>query len=220
MQWQLRLWILACTFKPLSGRGWGGWGKYFPHLLLVCSFVLSPVPTHKKNSSEILCLRFLILFFTLCGSCSLCFLNTMANPISHCLFPPKTDFLTLGPSLPLLVLPMSGWMEAGTWKHSGMLHPSCTVLSHDSAEHNWGSQCAAQVHNWKQNCGFGEPNVRYRGNCLTEVVPMPQLMSLWSMTKPTKNQHSDVLAAAEVKDKVSTCFGGASSRLGIQCLLN
>lgn len=73
--------------------------KYITHFLLVCSFVLSPVQTHTKPSSQILCLWFLIPFFTLRSSCSLCFLHGMANPTSHCLFPPKTISPWSPPSL-------------------------------------------------------------------------------------------------------------------------
>jgi len=73
------------------------------------------------------------------------------------------NHFTLEPPFPVRVLPMSGWMEAATWKHSRALHPGCTVLSDDSAEHTCGSQCAAQVRYWKQNCGFEETSVHYRG---------------------------------------------------------
>lgn len=94
-----------------------------------------------------------------------------------------------------------GWHLKASWLVTSRL------LSHGSAEHPHDNQCVAQVHNWKQNCRFGEPNIFYRGCCLTEVVPVPQWIFLWSITLPTKNKYSNVLDTAEVKGK-TTMFRG------------
>lgn len=136
-----------------GGRGWGvGWsgevGIFHTFCWFAALFIKNPVLKSSASSSWSHSLPCVV---------PVLFASSTPQQIQFSLPLSSQNHFTLGPSLPVLVLPMSGWMEAGTWKCPHMLHPHCTVISHDSAEHTFGSQCSTQVHNWKQNCRSGEP---------------------------------------------------------------
>lgn len=110
MHWQLRLCILAHTFKPLSI------GKtpqnIFFNFLVFFSFVFSP----------------------------------WAPPSLFWCFPWVAEWrLALVQLLTYYIL--------------------VAEFSHSSAEHTCVRKCAARVHDWKQNSGFGDHNTHYGGCC-------------------------------------------------------
>lgn len=163
--------------------GGGGGARYFPHFLLVHSFVLSPMPAHKIPTFEILCLQFLVSFFTLCGSCSLCFRHTTADSSLTASFPPEPFHtgslppslsqsfpwvaewrLVLG-SVPTCYIPIAQWFL--------IIVLNTTLAVNVPHRCRTGGRTESQFVNYNVNY-----SVNYRGYCLTEVVPTPQMMSL------------------------------------------